>query len=281
MIEQQNRKRNTTILSYLVICIIIILYIFPIYWMFVSSFRDNSMILSFPPKLFPTGGGLENYRKILSDNNFIQYFKNSAFVSLAVVVISTAMSMTAGYAFSRYKFRFKETLSTMILSIQIFPITVIIISLYTIYVNLNLLNTHFGLIIANTLYTLPFSVWFLKSYFDTIPTSIDESASIDGCGRFRTMYEIIVPLIKPGIIAVVIYSFLKSWDEYVFARTLITKDALRTVPAGIALSFLGEFGDDYAGLMTVSVIAAAPVIIVFIFLQKYMVSGLTSGAIKG
>jgi multiple sugar transport system permease protein len=128
---------------------------------------------------------------------------------------------------------------------------------------------------------LPFSIWFLKSFFDTVPRSLDEAAWIDGCGRFQTLFQILVPLLKPGLLGVAIYTFLRSWDDFLFGLILMSRDSMRTLPVGIAMSFIGEFAYDYAGMMTLSVIASIPVVVSFLFLQRYMIAGLTSGSVKG
>lgn len=274
-------KAAKTAVKYIVLCLIMAVFLFPIYWMLVSSFRTNSQLLRLPPNFTPVGGNFSNYIKIFSVTKYINYFKNSVIVATSSVFISMLVSIFAAFAFSRYDFPCKNLLQASILNIQIFPVTVIMISLFTFFTKLHLMNSYLGIILADITYSLPFTVWFLKSFFDTIPKSLDESAKIDGCGRLRTLLTIIVPLLKPGLVAIGIYTFLNSWDDFLFALTILKSDALKTLPVGIAQSFMGEFVEDYAGMMTLSVIASAPVVIAFIFTQKYMVAGLTSGAVKG
>ena len=211
----------------------------------------------------------------------IVYFKNSVIVATATVVLTIAVATFAGYALSRYDFRHKSLLMTFIISVQIFPVTVIVISLFTFYSDLGLLNTYRGLILADTVNALPFSIWLIKSFFDTVPRSLDEAASIDGSGRFRTLITIIMPLVTPGLLAIGIYAFLGAWDDFMFALTIMKEESMKTLPIGLAQSFLGEYVYDYSGMMTMSVVASLPVVILFIFLQKYMVAGLTAGAVKG
>ncbi len=268
-------------LIYLALLIFLVLFLFPIFWMFVSSFQPNSALIKLPPSFWPGDGTLDNYIRILSTPKYLNFYKNSAIVAFSTVFVCIIVSIFAGYAFSRYRFPGRNFAMSSILSIQMFPIIAILISLFVFFSNLKLINTYRGLILADITVALPFSVWFLKSFFDTIPRDLEEAAYIDGCGRFRTIFEIVVPLILPGILAVGIYSFLISWDDFVFGLTLINKDAFRTLPVGIAMSFLMENEYDWSGMMAVSVIASLPVLIMFVFLNRYMVAGLTQGGVKG
>jgi multiple sugar transport system permease protein len=153
-------------------------------------------------------------------------------------------------------------------------------SLFTFFTTLNLTNSYPGLVLADVSMALPLAIWMLKSFFDGVPRSLDESAKIDGCGRLRTMVQVIMPLIKPGILAVGIYSFLQSWDDYLFSLVLMNKNNMKTLTVGIVESFLGEFNDNYAGMMTMSIIASLPIMLIFTIFQKHMVAGLTAGAVK-
>lgn len=269
-------------LKYFLIIALLILALFPIYWMFVSSFRTNSELTSLPPKFLPTSGAtLDNYERILSDNIYLTYYKNSLIVAGSTVVISIIISVMAGYSFSRFRFFGRSVAMSSILAVQMFPIVAILISLFSFFADLGLINTYRALILADITIALPFSIWFLTSFFDTIPRELEEAAFIDGASRIRTLIQVVVPLTRPGIIAVAIYSFLMSWDDFIFGLILINKNEMRTLPVGISLSFLGEFEYDWSGMMTVSIIASVPILVLFIFLNRYMVEGLTQGALKG
>jgi multiple sugar transport system permease protein len=269
-------------LKYLLIIVLLIVALFPIYWMFVSAFRTNSELTSLPPKFLPTGGAtLDNCERILSSSIYLTYYKNSLIVASSTVIISIIISVMAGYSFSRFRFFGRSAAMSGILSVQMFPIVAILISLFSFFADLQLINTYRALILADITIALPFSIWFLTSFFDTIPRELEEAAFIDGASRIRTLIQVVVPLTRPGIIAVAIYSFLMSWDDFVFGLILINKDEMRTLPVGISLSFLGEFEYDWSGMMTVSIIASVPILILFIVLNRYMVEGLTQGALKG
>jgi multiple sugar transport system permease protein len=223
---------------------------------------------------------LEHYIKLFSDNAFLIYYKNSLLVSFGTTIITLMLAMLAGYGFSRFKFKSKQFMLYFILSTQMLPVVSLLIALYTMYNNYGLLNTRFGLVLALTTASLPFSIWMLKVFFDNIPVSLEEAARIDGCSRIGILFRIIFPLSKPGIFAVGIYTFILSWDDFLYSLTLINKDELRTLNPGIAIRYMGEFSYDWANIMTVCVTATVPIVILFLFFQKYMISGLTAGAVK-
>lgn len=275
------RKTVEQIVFYCAIFLLLSIFLFPIYWMFTSSFRTNPELTSMPPDFLPFGGTLDNYARILSTPKFLTYYKNSIIVAGATTFVCIAISSLTAYAFSRHRFRGMGAAMTAILSVQMFPIVAILIALFALFTRLKLTNTLYALILADLTFALPFSIWFLKSFFDTVPKDLEDAAYIDGCGRFRTIFAVVLPLVKPGILAVAIYTFLLSWDDFLFPLTLINRDELRTLPVGMALSFIGEFEYDWAGMMALSVVTSLPILILFIFLQRYMVEGLTRGAVKG
>ncbi len=277
----KKNKKSRTVLNYSIIALELIIFLFPVYWMIVSSFHTNATLMSFPPNFTFSKGTIDNFIRVLGELKFINYFKNSVIVATSSVIFSILIALFAGYAFSRYKFVGKSLLMTAILNIQVFPVTVIIIALFSFYSKMNLLDTYQGLIFADIVYSLPFTVWFIKAFFDTIPKSIDEAAKIDGCGRLRILFSVLMPLLKPGMISVGIYTFLYSWDDFVFALTILKTERMKTLPLGLVQSFMGEFSNDYAGMMTLSVLTSLPVVLLFLLTQKYMISGLTAGAVKG
>ena len=158
---------------------------------------------------------------------------------------------------------------------------VILISLYTFYMRWNLLNTYRGLILIDTAFALPLAINLMKSFFDTLPKSLDESATIDGAGRLQTLWSILMPLVLPGLLAVGIYTFLNAWDDFLMALTIMQDTNMKTLTVGLAQSFLGEYAYDYGALMAFSLCGSLPVVLIFVFLQRYMISGLTAGAVKG
>ena len=268
------------ILTYLVIVIALAAFIFPIYWMFIASFKENSILMRVPPQLYPTFKTIDNYISIITNTKYLNYIKNSFVVASLTVIVDLALAIFAGYSLSRYRYPGRKTIMTLTLSAQVFPTVVIIISLYSLFSKLKLMNSYQGLMLADVAMSLPLSVWMMKSFCDSVPKSLDEAARVDGCSRFKTMTQIVIPLMKPGMLAVGIYAFLQSWDDYMIALVVMNKTSMKTLPVGIAETFLGEFGFDYPGMMTVSVVASLPVLLLFLFFNKYMVAGLTGGAVK-
>jgi multiple sugar transport system permease protein len=259
---------------------LVIVYLAPIYWMIITSLKPNDLLLKIPPEWNPLKLTLDNFKKVLSDTRFLTFYKNSGIVAFGSTLLGLFLAALASYAFSRFNFRGSKFLQMTFLSTQMFPAIALLIALYALYRKFNLLNTYTALILACTTNALPLSVWVLKGFYDTIPKSLEEAASIDGCGRFRTLFQIILPLTKPGLLAVGIYSFLVSWEDFLWGLTLVNKMDLRTLAPGIALAYLGEYNYDWAQVMAASVAASLPILILFIFLQKYMISGLMMGAVK-
>lgn len=276
-----NRKSPCkTALLYLALVLLLLLFLFPIYWMFIGSLKDNSVLMRLPPQIYPTFSTLQSYEAVFSNAKYMKYILNSFIVASMTVVIDLVFSVFAGYSLSRFRYPGRKAIMTITLSAQVFPTVVIIISLYEFFSKFKLMNTYHGLSLADVAMSLPLSVWMLKSFCDSVPRSLDEAAKVDGCGRFMTMVRIVIPLLKPGMLAVGIYAFLMSWDDYMLGLVIMTKTPLKTLPVGISETFLGEFGFDYAGMMTISVVASLPVLLLFLVFQKYMVAGLTGGAVK-
>lgn len=255
--------------------------LFPLYWMLVTSFKAKSSLFILPPEWIPLHPTGQNYARLLKDHAFLTYYQNSLITCLGATGLTLVLAVLAGYGFSRFHFRFKEFALFSILSTQMLPVISLLIALYTMYNRYGLLNTRIGLILALTTASLPFSIWMIKVFFDGIPLSLEEAARIDGTSRFGILFRIVLPLAKPGIFAVGIYTFILSWDDFLYSLTLINKDTLRTLNPGIAIRYIGELSYDWANIMTVCVISIIPILMLFMFFQRYMVSGLTAGAVKG
>lgn len=265
---------------YLVLIIMLIVFLFPVYWMVISAFRNNNGLMQWPLDFKPTLDTLNNMSAVLASDKYIHYILNSLIVSAGTMISCVVLSLLAGYSLSRYKFPLRKTIMSTLLSVQMFPTVAILITLYTFFVQFRLTNTYTGLILACLCVSLPLSVWMMKSFYDTIPVSLDEAAKIDGCGRFGILLRVIMPMMKPGMYAVGIYSFLMAWDDYVFSKVLINVNEKKTLTVGISESFLGEFSHNYAGMMALAVIAALPIVLIFIVFQRFLISGMTAGAVK-
>lgn len=259
----------------------LIFLLFPILWMFITSFKNNLAIYKMPPEWLPENPTLEHYIKLVSDKLFMTYYINNFVIAGITTICTVTVSVLGGYSFSRYKFKGSDGILVAFLSTQMMPVVGIIIALYTTYKTMHILNTRFGLVLALMSATVPFCMFLMKGFFDDIPKALEEAAFIDGCGRFHALIRVILPLSSSGIVAIALYTFLLSWDDYLYCLTLISSDKLRTLSTGISLRYLGELSYDWGRVMTVSVMSSIPLLMIFIFLQKYMVQGLTAGAVKG
>jgi multiple sugar transport system permease protein len=270
----------------LIILVLLLLILLPIYWMVNTSFKYQPEIFQLPPTVIPEEFTFSNYESILygdfaSSITFMTYFKNSMIVAILTVLFTLVLATPAAYGFSRVRFLGKRTLIYLILVSQMLPIVLILIPLYITFLKLRLLSTYIGLILPYLMFTLPFSIWMLKGYFDTIPLELDEAAKVDGCNKFQAMWKVILPNIRPGLTATAIVAFIMAWDEFIIALTIMDRDVMRTLPVGIIQSFVGEFAIKWGEMMSASVITSIPVILIFIFLSRQLIGGLTAGAVKG
>ena len=264
-------KRNqalSSVLKYFVLAVILVFLLFPLYWVLITSFKTNMEAYAFPPNFFPEAPTLESYIKLFTENNeFFIYYKNNFIISGVSAALTVLVAILSGYALSRFHFRWNGWIVAAFLSAQMFPMISRLISLYGLMRDMQLINTHPGLILALTAAMLPFSIMLMSSFFDSVPVAVEESARIDGAGRFGVLFRIVVPLVKPGILAVGIYSFLLAWDDYLHAATLIQTDSLRTLSIGIALRYLGELSYDWSLINTISIVGTIPMLLLFFFFQ--------------
>ncbi len=269
-----------------VILVALVAVLLPIFWMLVTSFKTQPEIFRMPPTVIPLEPTLRNYAEILNGGlstsiAFLRYFRNSLVVSILTVAVTLLLATPASYAFSRVPFRGKRSFIYFILVSQMLPVVLILIPLYRALLGLGLLSTYVGLVIPYLMFTLPFSIWMLKGYFDTIPRELDEAAKVDGCTRMQAMTRVILPNVMPGITATAIVTFIQAWDEFIISLTVMDKDVMRTLPVGMIQTFVGEFTIRWGQMMAASVIAAVPVVLIFIFLSRYLIGGLVAGAVKG
>ena len=275
-------RTASTVGRYALLAVILVIALFPVLWMLFASLLPSQHVMQIPPVFGITHeSSLANYIKVFSQAKYLRYYLNSVITSGGTVAVVMLIALLASYSFSRYDFWGKNAVLTLILSVQMFPIVAILISLYGFYMRWNLVDHYAGVILADTVQALPLAIMLLRSFFDTLPRSLDESARIDGAGRIRTMLAILVPLTIPGLVAVGIYTFLNAWDDYLMALTIMKNDSMKTLTVGLAQSFLGEYAHDYGALMAFAMGGSLPIVLLFIFFQKYMISGLTAGAVKG
>lgn len=274
------RTRILDVGYYFVIVIFLGLVLFPIIWMLSTAIKPNQDIIQIVPRWIPTRPTLDHFLNVLREEITITFLKNSLFVASLTTVFSILIGLPAGYAFSRYKYRGSAFIKLGILATQMFPGVVLLISFYIILYKLKLLNTYFAIIISHTSFALPFTIWLMASFIDTLPVELEESAQIDGCSRLGAMIRVVVPLVTPGILATGFFTFMQSWDEYIYVLTLTSSDRMRTLPVGMVGIFVGEYSYKWGDMMACSFLFALPVLILFIFLQRFLIAGLTAGAVK-
>lgn len=267
----------------IVVALIVCLFsIFPICWMISVSFKPASEVYA-PPTLFPKAPTLDGYCNMLATTgafSFTTWLKNSVIASLCTTLFSLIIATLGAYGLARFRFRGRNALAYLILTTQVIPGALIIVPLYIIMSNLNLLDNMIGLILAYTTFTVPFCTWMMKGYFDSISPTIDEAAMVDGANRFQVFTRIVLPLSLPGLAATTIFAFISGWNEYVFASILLRSYENWTLPIGIA-SFQGQYDTNWGTLMAGAVMITVPVVVIFWLLQKHLVAGMTAGAVKG
>jgi ABC-type glycerol-3-phosphate transport system permease component len=267
-------------LSYIFIFILTLVVLFPLGWIISTSVKPATEIFTTPPRWIPSHPTLMNYKDVFLHSNIPINFFNSLIVGLLSTLISLVLGGAAGYAFARMNFRGSKILSLFMLLSRMLPLIVLMIPIYFMMQNMGLIDTKIGLAIAHLILTLPLVTWMAKGYFKAIPKELEEAAMIDGCNRLQALTKIILPLTLPGIAATGVYAFVCSWNEFVLANVLTNSNISRTLPIGIR-EFAVLFRVNWGNTMAAAAIIAIPVIIVFFFLQKYFITGLAGGAIKG
>lgn len=273
-----NQIKN--ILFYISIIFICMLLTFPIYWMFNTALSPVNELKGYPPVLFPNTPQWNIFIKVFEDREILNWIYNSSVAALCSTFISLVVSTLAAYSLSRFNFKGNESLGIFILLSKMLPTTLMVIPLFVIFRQLGLIGSLWSLVLAHATFIIPFATWMLKGYFDTIPLDLEQAAMIDGCNVFQALYKIILPVSAPGIAATALYGFVLSWNEFAYARTfLVINQDSWTINIGIE-TFQGEYFTHWNEIMAGSLIVCIPVIFVYLFLERYLVSGLTSGFTK-
>ena len=254
--------------------------VLPVAWAFVTSIKGPTEIHTASVRYWPHNPTLQNYINVFTTTDFGVQFKNSCIVSLGTTLLCVFFSITAAYAFSRFHFRGSKLLRKFFISSQMFPKVLIIIPLFVIMRGLHLLNTKGSLVLAYTTFSLPYVMYMLIGYFTGIPKELDEAATVDGCSRTGILFKIVLPLAIPGIVATAIYTFIHAWDELMFAVMFTSTAAQRTLPVGLKM-YIGEYGIEWGNMCAAALMTSLPVILLFMFLQKFLIAGMTSGGVKG
>jgi len=272
-------KQRKQVFTYSALSIASAIALFPVFWMFSISMRRNVEIFRLPPALLPPHWTVEAYKSILTDSSYLIVFRNSYLVAVSVTVIALLFAILGGYSFSRLRVRGSRLMQLFIIGTQMVPPVSLIIPYFILSARMNLYDTFPGLIMTYVAFVMPFATLMMISYFNTIPPDMEEAAMVDGCSRLGALARVTVPIALPGMVATAVYSFLLAWKEYLFAVTLIQDPDKRLLPVSIAM-LLGEHMYQWNVMMALSVLASIPLLIIFIFLQRYLVAGMTVGAVK-
>ncbi|MEX1138981.1 MAG: sugar ABC transporter permease [Bacteroidota bacterium] len=267
-------------LSYTVLAVFSLIAIFPIWQIVNISLRPGNQLLSTTLEIIPSGATFENYIMLLTERDFLTWMWNSTVISLAVTLTGVLLSSMAGYGFSRFRFYGKRFGLLTLLTSQMFPVTMLLLPMYIMLINLGLINTYLGVIIVYSATALPFCIWTMKGYYDTIPTSLEEAARIDGCTLFGAFYRVILPLAAPALVITALFSFMTAWSEYLVASQILQDTQLWTLPLGLK-SFEATMSTEWGMYGAASMIVMIPVVILFLALSRWLVSGLTLGSVKG
>jgi multiple sugar transport system permease protein len=279
-LTMRTRRILGMVLGYTVLTVSTLIVLFPIWVAVTTALKPMDEVMVFPPSFFPRNPTLSNIQRILNMKRFVRYLFNSFFVSAVTTLLSMVLATLGGYALSRFAFPGRRIFSQLILFVYMFPGVLLVIPLFLMLYSIGLVDTYASLILSFTTFSLPFCVWMLKGFFDSLPPELEDAGMVDGCSRLGVLRRIILPLSAPGLAAVAAFAFLLAWSEYLFSITFINSDAKRTLAAGMQ-TLVGQYSVDYGLLMAAAVVSIVPLMIFFLLLQKYIVEGMTAGAVKG
>jgi multiple sugar transport system permease protein len=267
-------------LSYAFLLALVLVVLFPFYWMLITSFKTEEQVRSLVSMFWPSPFALENYVQLLRKTEFVSWYGNSVVVAVSSTFLATAIGTIGAYALARLRFLGRGFMASATLITYLVPPSILFIPLYAQIKNMGLANSLAGLIAAYPSFTVPFVTWLLMGYFESIPEELEEAAMIDGATRFGAFRRVVLPLAAPGVLAAALYAFTQAWNEFLYALVFITDGRLRTLPVGLASFITGDvYG--WGFLMSGAVLTTLPVIAAYTYLQKYMVEGLTAGGVKG
>lgn len=251
----------------------------PVLWMLSNSFKPNPDIFQYPPSLIPENFTWDAYTSVLTDPEKLRFFFNSYFVSLSVTLLTLIVAVLAAFVFSRFEFPLKRVLNVVIVSVQAVPPITLLIPYFGLIIFLGLYDSYPGLILTYMVFTLPYAIIMMTGYFNTLPRELDEAVKVDGGSSWTALWRVLVPISVPGLVSVGIYTFMLAWNEYLFALTLTRTVEMRTVPIGIQL-LMGQHSYEWNQMMSMSILGCIPVLILFLFFQRYFIGGMTAGAVK-
>ena len=280
MIEPKKKRLVKSLVTHAVLVVFAIIALYPIVQIVTISLRPSDKLLSTSLEIIPAGATFKSFVNLFTTQPFLLWMRNSALISLAVTLTGVVLASMAGYAFSRFHFAGKKFGMLSLLVTQMFPATMLLLPLYIMLIYLGLINTYLGIIITYTATALPFCIWTMKGYYDTIPVSLEEAARIDGCNQFEAFYRVILPLAAPALVITGLFSFMTAWAEYLVAAQILQDTQLWTLPLGLK-SFESNLSTEWGLYGAASLIVMVPVVVLFLLLSRWLVSGLTLGSVKG
>jgi multiple sugar transport system permease protein len=273
----RHRLLRSTVI-YAVLSLILAFTLPPLVIPLLTSFKTMEDVYALPPKLLPTPFTLQSYVYSLVERGFMENLYNSAIVALMVTFLTLVAALPSGYGLARFDFRGRRLLALSVLLAYLLPAVALLVPFFVIFKNARLLDTYPALIIAHLVFTVPFAIWFMRGYLSYVPWELEEAAMIDGCSRIGAILRVILPVLKPAVLAIGFFSFITSWQEFVFAL-IFSGSHTKTAPVVIA-SFVEEAYVDWGGLAASTMVFSAPVALLFLFFQRYLISGLMGGAVK-
>jgi arabinogalactan oligomer/maltooligosaccharide transport system permease protein len=270
---------SITALRHVVLLTFVAIAIYPALNVLSISLRPGNQLRSTDLSIIPEDATLDSYRELFTDQPFLRWLVNSLIVAAGVTATGVALAAIGGYAFSRFRFVGRNATMLAILTTQMFPATMLLLPLYILIARLNLINTYIGLMVFYTSTALPFCVWQMKGFYDTIPASLEEAARIDGCSRAEAFRRVILPLAVPGLVITALFSFMAAWSEYIVAAQVMQDEEMFTLPLGLK-SFQASMSTQWGLYAAASILVSLPVVIVFLMLSRFLVSGLTLGSVK-
>jgi multiple sugar transport system permease protein len=274
-----SRPRDRFVL-YATVVVVCGLLVFPIYWLFVTAISAPDQLRVLPPRFWPETPRWEVFGQILRDRPILLWLSNSALAALGSVILSMSVSILAGYSLSRFRVRGGPSLGLFILTAKMLPATLLVIPLFGIFRTVDLIGSLWSIILAHATLIVPFTTWMLKGYFDTIPRELEQAAMVDGCSPLGAMVRVILPVSAPGLAATALYGFVLSWSDYAYARTFLT-NAQSNWTANLGITTMkGEYISNWADISAASILVALPVLVIYLFLERYLVGGLTAGSDK-
>lgn len=279
--SKKNKNRCRLLLLNIIFILLCLIGLVPILYAFILSISEGSAALTSSTGIIPEQVTFDNYRKIIVEEPFLQWLSNSAFLSIGTMVLAMSTSVTAAYAFSRFAFKGRKAVLQILLLLNAFPQILTMFAIFRLFKNMNLLNSHLGLILVYAGSMCIFSIWNMKGYFDSIPIEIEEASKIDGASNLQLIQKIILPLARPAIIVTAVMVLIFVWNEYLFATTFMLREESYTLAGGLYQLQANDYSRSWPLFSAAAVLVSIPILIIFFCIQKYMVSGLTAGGVKG